>query len=177
MAGSVILAGARTPIGKLSGALAGFSAAELGGLAIKEALVRAGLTAPYVGLGLALVLALIGQTGFALHPSSLPGRGRVAAAPDAPRAALPVALRLRRREGAAAPRRQQGVVKARRAKVHPRRSTSARRSAKVGRNKTLLDIGPPSVEKRIATSASRIPLSAGGRIPLGDQRALTNNER
>src|SRR4051812_17557190 len=44
MAGSVILAGARTPIGKLSGALAGFSAAELGGLAIKEALVRAGLT-------------------------------------------------------------------------------------------------------------------------------------
>jgi acetyl-CoA C-acetyltransferase len=44
MAGSVILAGARTPIGKLSGALAGFSAAELGGLAIKEALVRAGLS-------------------------------------------------------------------------------------------------------------------------------------
>jgi acetyl-CoA C-acetyltransferase len=44
MAGSVILAGARTPIGKLSGALAGFSAAELGGLAIKEALVRAGVS-------------------------------------------------------------------------------------------------------------------------------------
>jgi acetyl-CoA C-acetyltransferase len=44
MAGSVILAGARTPIGKLSGALAGFSATDLGGLAIKEALVRAGLS-------------------------------------------------------------------------------------------------------------------------------------
>jgi acetyl-CoA C-acetyltransferase len=44
MAGSVILAGARTPIGKLSGALAGFSAAELGGFAIKAALERAGLT-------------------------------------------------------------------------------------------------------------------------------------
>src|SRR5207253_2990452 len=44
MAGSVILAGARTPIGKLSGALAGFSAAELGGLAIKASLERAGLT-------------------------------------------------------------------------------------------------------------------------------------
>src|SRR3979409_21343 len=44
MAGSVIIAGARTPIGKLSGALAGFSAAELGGLAIKAALERAGLT-------------------------------------------------------------------------------------------------------------------------------------
>jgi acetyl-CoA C-acetyltransferase len=48
MAGSVILAGARTPIGKLSGALAGFSAAELGGLAIKEALVRAGLSGEQV---------------------------------------------------------------------------------------------------------------------------------
>lgn len=43
MAGSVILAGARTPIGKLSGALAGFSAASLGGVAIKAALDRAGV--------------------------------------------------------------------------------------------------------------------------------------
>ncbi len=48
MAGSVILAGARTPIGKLSGALAGFSAAELGGVASKEALGRAGLTGDQV---------------------------------------------------------------------------------------------------------------------------------
>ena len=45
MAGSVIVAGARTPIGKLSGALAGFSAMELGGFAIKAALERAGLSA------------------------------------------------------------------------------------------------------------------------------------
>jgi acetyl-CoA C-acetyltransferase len=43
MAGSVILAGARTPIGKLSGGLAGFSAAQLGGFAIKAALERAGI--------------------------------------------------------------------------------------------------------------------------------------
>ncbi len=43
MAGSVILAGARTPIGKLSGGLAGFSAVDLGAIAIKEALVRAGV--------------------------------------------------------------------------------------------------------------------------------------
>ena len=43
MAGSVILAGARTPIGKLSGALAGFSASDLGGIAIKAALERAGV--------------------------------------------------------------------------------------------------------------------------------------
>ena len=44
MAGSVIVAGARTPIGKLSGALAGFSGADLGGLAIKAALERAGVS-------------------------------------------------------------------------------------------------------------------------------------
>jgi acetyl-CoA C-acetyltransferase len=44
MPGSVILSGARTPVGKLSGAFAGFSAAELGGFAIKAALERAGLT-------------------------------------------------------------------------------------------------------------------------------------
>ncbi len=44
MPGSVILAGARTPIGKLSGALAGFSAMDLGGFAIAAALERAGIT-------------------------------------------------------------------------------------------------------------------------------------
>ena len=44
MAGTVIVAGARTPVGKLSGALSSFSAAELGGFAIKGALERAGLT-------------------------------------------------------------------------------------------------------------------------------------
>src|SRR5205807_372273 len=44
MPGSVIVSGARTPIGKLSGTLASFSAMELGGLAIKAALERAGLS-------------------------------------------------------------------------------------------------------------------------------------
>jgi acetyl-CoA C-acetyltransferase len=44
MAGSVILAGARTPIGKLSGALGGFAATDLGGFAIKAALDRAGVS-------------------------------------------------------------------------------------------------------------------------------------
>jgi acetyl-CoA C-acetyltransferase len=44
MPGSVIVAGARTPIGKLSGALASFSAADLGGIAIKAALERAGVS-------------------------------------------------------------------------------------------------------------------------------------
>ena len=65
MAGSVILSGARTPIGKLSGALAGFSGAELGGLAIKEALIRAGLTGEqidYVFMGQVLQ-AGAGQIG------------------------------------------------------------------------------------------------------------------
>jgi acetyl-CoA C-acetyltransferase len=44
MAGSYIVAGARTPIGKMSGALSSFSAADLGGFAIKAALERAGVS-------------------------------------------------------------------------------------------------------------------------------------
>jgi acetyl-CoA C-acetyltransferase len=43
MSGSVIVGGARTPIGKLSGALKNFSAMDLGGFAIKEAMSRAGI--------------------------------------------------------------------------------------------------------------------------------------
>jgi len=41
---SVIVAGARTPIGKLSGALKDFTAMDLGGVAIKGALEKAGVT-------------------------------------------------------------------------------------------------------------------------------------
>jgi len=48
MAGSVIISGARTPIGKLSGSLAGFSGSDLGGIAIKAALERAGITGDQV---------------------------------------------------------------------------------------------------------------------------------
>jgi acetyl-CoA C-acetyltransferase len=44
MSGTVIAAGARTPIGKMSGALANLSAAELGGIAIADALRRAGVS-------------------------------------------------------------------------------------------------------------------------------------
>jgi len=43
MPGSVIVSTARTPIGKLSGAFASFSAMDLGGIAIKGALERAGV--------------------------------------------------------------------------------------------------------------------------------------
>jgi acetyl-CoA C-acetyltransferase len=48
MPGSVIVGGARTPIGKLSGALKGFSAMDLGGIAIREALARAGVSGDQV---------------------------------------------------------------------------------------------------------------------------------
>ncbi|MCA1832332.1 MAG: acetyl-CoA C-acetyltransferase [Actinomycetota bacterium] len=43
MSESVIVSGARTPIGKFLGGLAGFTAMDLGGFAIKETLGRAGL--------------------------------------------------------------------------------------------------------------------------------------
>ena len=43
MAGSVIVAGARTPMGRLLGSLKDFSGADLGGFAIKAALERAGV--------------------------------------------------------------------------------------------------------------------------------------
>ncbi len=48
MPGSVIVSSARTPIGKLSGALASFSGADLGGIAIKAALERAGISGDQV---------------------------------------------------------------------------------------------------------------------------------
>ena len=54
MPGSVILSSARTPIGKLSGALGSFSAMDLGGVAIQAALERAGVDAEqvdYVAMG------------------------------------------------------------------------------------------------------------------------------
>jgi len=48
MPGSVLVSTARTPIGKLSGALSSFSATELGGFAIKTALERAGVDAEQI---------------------------------------------------------------------------------------------------------------------------------
>ncbi|MFD7730785.1 acetyl-CoA C-acetyltransferase [Kitasatospora phosalacinea] len=48
MTTSVIVAGARTPMGRLLGSLKGFSGAELGGFAIKAALERAGITGDQV---------------------------------------------------------------------------------------------------------------------------------
>src|ERR671927_498480 len=54
MPGSVIVSSARTPIGKVAGALAGFTAMDLGGFAIKAALERAGISGEqvdYVNMG------------------------------------------------------------------------------------------------------------------------------
>jgi acetyl-CoA C-acetyltransferase len=48
MPGSVIVSGARTPIGKLLGALKGFQAVDLGGMAIESALSRAGVAGDQV---------------------------------------------------------------------------------------------------------------------------------
>jgi acetyl-CoA C-acetyltransferase len=48
MPGSVIVGGARTPIGKLGGALKDFSAMDLGGHAIKAALQKAGISGDQV---------------------------------------------------------------------------------------------------------------------------------
>src|SRR4051812_34475144 len=48
MPGSVIVGGARTPIGKLSGALKGFTAMDLGGFAISAALERSGISGDQV---------------------------------------------------------------------------------------------------------------------------------
>jgi len=48
MPGSVIVSGARTPIGKLLGSLAGLQAVDLGGVAIEHALSRAGITGEQV---------------------------------------------------------------------------------------------------------------------------------
>ncbi len=63
MSGSVIVQGARTPIGKLSGALAGFAATDLGGFAISAALERSGISpeqVDYVFMG-QVILAGTGQ--------------------------------------------------------------------------------------------------------------------
>ena len=79
MAGSYIVAGARTPIGKLSGALAGFSAAELGGIAIRAALERAGVSPEEVEY------VLMGQVLMA-------GQGQVPARQAAVKAGIPMSV-------------------------------------------------------------------------------------
>jgi len=79
MAGSFIVSGARTPIGKMSGALASFSAAELGGFAISAALQRAGVEPREVDH------VIMGQVLMA-------GQGQVPSRQAATRAGIPMSV-------------------------------------------------------------------------------------
>ncbi|HUY64501.1 MAG TPA: acetyl-CoA C-acetyltransferase [Acidimicrobiales bacterium] len=79
MPGSVIVAGARTPIGKLSGALGGFSAMDLGGFAIAAALERAGVAADAVDY------VFMGQVLQA-------GQGQITARQAATKAGIPMSI-------------------------------------------------------------------------------------
>ncbi|MEV1201310.1 acetyl-CoA C-acetyltransferase [Microbispora rosea] len=66
MSGSVIVAGARTPIGRLLGSLSDLSAAELGGVAIKAALERAGVSPDQVQY---VIMGQVLQAGAGQIPS------------------------------------------------------------------------------------------------------------
>ncbi|WP_214321552.1 acetyl-CoA C-acetyltransferase [Nonomuraea sediminis] len=66
MSGSVIVAGARTPIGKLLGGLSGLQAVELGGIAIKAALERAGVSPEQVEY---VIMGQVLQAGAGQIPS------------------------------------------------------------------------------------------------------------
>ena len=72
MSGSVIVAGARTPIGRLLGGLKSLSAAELGGVAIKGALEKAGVSGDQVDY---LIMGQVIQAGAGQNPART-GRGR-----------------------------------------------------------------------------------------------------
>ena len=63
---SVIVAGARTPIGRFNGSLSGLSATDLGGLAIKGALARAGVAA---GLVEYVIMGQVLQAGAGQGPA------------------------------------------------------------------------------------------------------------
>jgi acetyl-CoA C-acetyltransferase len=73
VAGSVILAGARTPIGKLSGALASLSGTDLGGVAIAAALERAGVAGTHVDYVVMGQVILAGAGGMPSRQAALKG--------------------------------------------------------------------------------------------------------
>ena len=79
MAGSVIVGGARTPIGKLNGALAGLAASDLGGIAIAGALEKAGVAPDQVDY------VLMGQV-------ILAGTGQITARQAAAKAGIPMTV-------------------------------------------------------------------------------------
>jgi acetyl-CoA acetyltransferase len=67
---SVIVAGARTPIGRLLGGLKDFSAAELGGFAIKGALEKAGVSGDQVDY---IIMGQVIQAGAGQNPARMAG--------------------------------------------------------------------------------------------------------
>ncbi|MEP6660727.1 MAG: acetyl-CoA C-acetyltransferase [Acidimicrobiales bacterium] len=79
MPGSYIVAGARTPIGRMSGALASFSAMDLGGVAIAAALERAGVGPDQIGY------VFMGQV-------LLAGQGQIPARQAAVKAGIPLSV-------------------------------------------------------------------------------------
>jgi acetyl-CoA C-acetyltransferase len=79
MSGSVIVGSARTPIGKLSGAFADFTAMDLGGFAIRAALERAGIDPEQVDY------VLMGQVLQA-------GQGQITARQAAGKAGIPMTV-------------------------------------------------------------------------------------
>jgi acetyl-CoA C-acetyltransferase len=79
MPGSVIISGARTPIGKISGALGSFTAMDLGGFAIKAALERAGVSPDQVDY------VIMGQVLQA-------GQGQITARQAAAKAGVPMTV-------------------------------------------------------------------------------------
>jgi len=79
MPGSVIVAGARTPIGKMSGVFASLTAMDLGGMAIKAALERAGVAPEDVDY------VLMGQVLQA-------GQGQITARQAAVKAGIPMTV-------------------------------------------------------------------------------------
>ena len=76
---SVIVSGARTPMGRLLGSLSGLSASDLGGAAIKAALERSGITGEQVDY------VIMGQVIQA-------GSGQNAARPAAVNAGIPMSV-------------------------------------------------------------------------------------
>jgi len=70
MSVNVIVAGARTPIGRLLGGLKGLSAAELGGIAIKGALEKAGVTGDQVDY---LIMGQVILAGAGQNPARTAG--------------------------------------------------------------------------------------------------------
>jgi acetyl-CoA C-acetyltransferase len=70
MSGNVIVAGARTPIGRLLGGLKGLSAAELGGVAIKGALEKAGVAPEQVDY---LIMGQVILAGAGQNPARTAG--------------------------------------------------------------------------------------------------------